>query len=48
MPQFPNLFKGRQVTYLAGLWTVGSIHWAAGSAGTRAVISLAHRYVLST
>lgn len=47
-PQFPSLLKRRQDTNLAGVGTVDSIHWAAGSAGTRAVVSLAHRYIPST
>lgn len=40
--------SGKFLSFLAGLGTVDSIHWAAGSAGTRAVVSLAHRYIPST
>lgn len=49
-PRSPFLDQpsGKCLSFLAGLCTVDSIHWAAGSAGTRAVVSLAHRYIPST
>lgn len=40
--------SGKFLSFLAGLGTVDSIHWAAGSAGTRTVVSLAHRYIPRT
>lgn len=40
--------SGKFLSFLEGLGTVDSIHWAAGSAGTRAVVSFAHRYIPSS
>lgn len=37
--------SGNCLSFLEVLWTVGSIHWAAASAGTRVLGSPAHLYV---